>query len=135
MMRRRSFVAGALVLPLVGGVLGRYLGETGTAPPAAAPEPAEATVWEYLDHSSSWEDAAVQLRAYAADGHPDGLVMTHVADLLQRHAGRGDQANGVLGLYPATALLLASLRHMRLYASPQDHAAQVELIRELARAV
>ena len=132
-MKRRGFIAGLLALPVLGGVLGRALGEP---PPAAASaeveEEAELVLWGYLDHCSSWEQTVERLRDYVADGNADAEAFTAVADALERHIARGElQGEGTLGLYPAVVLMLSSLYHVRRYGSAEDHAAQVKLIREL----
>jgi hypothetical protein len=132
-MKRRGFIAGLVTLPVVGGVIGRALGEpTPAAAAVAVEEEAELVLWEYLDHCSSWTETVERLREYVADGHPDQEAFTAVADAIERHAARGgDEPEGLLGLYPGVALMLSSLYHLRRYGSHHDHAAQVKLIREL----
>ena len=82
-MKRRGFVAAVLALPFVGGVVGRARAETRPAPAVPAVS-AEETVWEHLDHCSSWEETVVKLRAYAEAGHADADVLRRVAATIER---------------------------------------------------
>jgi hypothetical protein len=124
-------MASVLALPLVGGLVGRP-GVAGAdmRPALEVDVEAEAVLWEYLDHASSWDETVHSVRAYVSDGEPDAEVFAAVADAIERRAS-GVTAEGVLGLYPATVLMLASLRHLKLYGSADDYDAQVALISSL----
>ncbi len=124
-------MAAVLALPFVGGVVGRARAETRPAPAVPAVS-AEETVWEHLDHCSSWEETVVKLRAYAEAGHADADVLRRVAATIERGiSSAGPEPDGVLGLYPATALMLASLEHLGQYGTDGERDAQAALIRRL----
>ncbi len=136
-MKRRGFIAGLLALPLIGGVLGRALGEPTAAAAASDVEvEAELVLWEYLDHCSSWEQTVERLRDYVSDGHADAEAFTAVADAIERRlAGGAAEGEGTLGLYPGAVLTMSSLYHLRRYGTGEDHAAQVKLLHELMEGI
>lgn len=90
-----------------------------------------------LDHCSSWAEAAQELRAYVAAGEPDAEIYAAVADAIERELAVADPdaAPAVLGFYGGAVLMLASLEHLRRYGEPDDHRAQVEMVRRLAEDV
>jgi len=133
-MRRRGFVAGLLSLPVVAGLIGRRSVDDASARTIVVEQDAglEMELWERLDHASSWRETVEMVREYIAEGGADGEVLSAVADTIERHIGP-DEPGGVLGLYPATVLMLASLEHVRRYGSAEQHAAQDALIRRFMR--
>lgn len=136
-MKRRGFIAGLLALPLIGGVLGRALGDPGPAAAAGDVEvEAELVLWEYLDHCSSWEQTVERLRDYVNDGHADAEAFTAVADVIERRLATGPaEGEGTLGLYPGAVLTMSSLYHLRRYGTAHDHSAQVKLLHELMEGI
>ncbi len=132
-------MAAVLAVPFIGGIVGRARADSGAVPNLASPAPpvhAEESLWEYLDHCSSWRETVERLREYVAGGGPDAAVLTRVADAIERRLDDGKpEPEGVLGLYPATALMLASLEHLKLYGTDDEHASQAALIRRLTEDV
>ena len=133
-MERRKFLAALVSMPLVGQRF--FASSTAEASAATLVEPhsehdTAQYVWSALDHTSSWREAVAELRACGAAGGPDPEALEWIAGLIEREAGRGAEPPGVLGLYPATVMALASLRAVRLYGTEADHRRQVELVRRL----
>ena len=130
-----------VAVPLFGSWVARALGdETHRQPPAPGFEEADVAhdLWGYLDHTSSWEETVECLRRYVADGNA------------RRRCGRrnrrtliestidgqpGDEAAGVLGLYPAVVLTLDALRALRVHGAEADHRRQCDLVAHLIEAV
>ena len=135
-MRRRSFLGGLLSLPVVGTAAGRALGATHARPvaagahTAAADESMAATLWGYLDHASSWDEAVLDLRRYVADGHADAEMFAAIADAIERELATngGDELEGTLGFFPGAVLMLHGLRSVRLYGDREMSCAQAAFI-------
>jgi hypothetical protein len=64
-----------------------------------------ATLWGYMDHASTWDEAVADLRRYVADGHADATMFADIADAIEREGAHTDGENlqGVLGFYPGGA--------------------------------
>jgi hypothetical protein len=141
MMRRRGFLASAVSLPLVGGIFAWAAKEPTTADAdtvlaSQLDVEAETIFWEYLDHCSSWRESVTRIREYVADGHADGEVFSHVADVIERDlTDHGEDADGTLGFYPAAVLTLTSIHHLRLFGARDARAQQVTMMHRLAREV
>jgi hypothetical protein len=65
------------------------------------------TLWSYMDHASTWDEATADLRRYVADGHTDAALFGDIADLLEREGARA-AATGVTGAATSTITALAS---------------------------
>ena len=118
-MRRRRFLGMLVALPVVGASAGRALGAVpmGRAAAAAAgAEPMAATLWGYLDHASSWDEALSDLRRYVADGNTDAEMFAAVADAIEHELRAGGaELEGTLGYFPGAVLMLHGLRSVRVY--------------------
>lgn len=139
-MRRRGFFSVLVAVPLFGSWMARALGdETHRQPPAPGFEEADVArdLWGYLDHTSSWGETVECLRRYAADGNADADVVAGIAQLIEStiDAQPGDEAAGVLGLYPAVVLTLDALRALRVHGAEADHRRQCDLVAHLIEAV
>jgi hypothetical protein len=130
-VRRRGFLGVLLSLPVVGTAAGRALGDAPAAraavgghEAAAAGESMAATLWGYMDHASTWDEAVADLRRYVADGH---------ADAIEGELGRsgGEGLDGVLGFYPGAVLMLHGLRSLRDYGTTEIFDAQSAFVRRL----
>jgi hypothetical protein len=144
-VRRRGFLGVLLSLPVIGTAAGRALGDAPAASPAAtgaheaaaASESMAATLWGYMDHASTWEEAVADLRRYVADGHADAAMFADIADAIERelaHAG-GESLEGVLGFYPGAVLMLHGLRSIRDYGTTEIFDAQALFLRRLMEVV
>jgi len=138
-VRRRGFLGVLLSLPVVGSAAGWALGEAPAArAAAAAPEPLSsesmaATLWGYMDHASTWDEAVADLRRYVADGHADAEMFGDIADAIERElaGGDGEHLDGVLGFYPGAVLMLHGLRSLRDYGTTEIFDAQSAFVRRL----
>jgi hypothetical protein len=133
-MERRMFLAALVGVPLVGRRLAAaHQAEADTVAESGSDTQADvaAAVWATLDHASSWHEASRELRSYAAEGGAGADAFGQIAELIERVS---DEPAGVLGLYPATVLTLASLRAVRLYGTAEEHRRQVEIVQRLAEA-
>ncbi len=143
-MKRRSFLAAMLSVPLLGSATARALGETRTAAvrtaahvhPAMSDEAMATTLWSYMDHASSWDEATADLRRYVADGHIDSALFGDIATLIERELARtdGSRLEGVLGFYPGVVLMLHGLRSIGEYGDRETYEAQAAFIRRLVDA-
>jgi hypothetical protein len=143
-MKRRSFLAAMLSVPLLGSATARALGETRTAAvrtaahvhAATSDEAMATTLWSYMDHASSWDEATADLRRYVADGHIDSALFGDIATLIERELA-GTDASGlesVLGFYPGVVLMLHGLRSIGEYGDRETYAAQAAFIQRLVDA-
>jgi hypothetical protein len=139
-VRRRGFLGVLVSLPVIGTAAGRALGDapTGRAAAggheaAAAGESMAATLWGYMDHASTWDEAVADLRRYVADGHADAAMFAGIADAIERELARTDGENleGVLGFYPGAVLMLHGLRSVRDHGTTQIFDAQSAFVRRL----
>jgi hypothetical protein len=132
---------GVLVaLPVIGATAGRVTGGVTTGQAAAAVLPDEsmaATLWGYLDHASSWDEAVADLRRYVADGNTDAAIFAGVADAIEHElrAGGGADLEGTLGFFPGAVLALAGLRSVRLYGDRSVSEAQAAFLGRVMEAV
>lgn len=96
-----------------------------------------ATLWGYLDHASSWEEAVADLRRYVADGHTDADMFAAIADAIEHElaAVDGDGLEGTLGFFPGVVLMLNGLRSVRLYGDRETSDAQAAFIGRLIEVV
>jgi hypothetical protein len=143
-MKRRSFLAAMLSVPLLGSATARALGETRTAAvrtaarlhPATSDEAMATTLWSYMDHASSWDEATADLRRYVDDGHIDSALFGDIATLIERELARTDASGleGVLGFYPGVVLMLHGLRSIGEYGDRETYEAQAAFIRRLVGA-
>jgi hypothetical protein len=143
-MRRRRFLGAMLAVPLLGSATARALGETRTAQARSAvrvdaamsDEAMATTLWSYMDHASTWDEATADLRRYVADGHIDAALFGDIADLIEREAARADadRLEGVLGFYPGVVLMLHGLRSIGEYGDRETYAAQAAFVRRLVDA-
>jgi hypothetical protein len=140
-VRRRGFLGVLLSLPVIGTAAGRALGDAPAASAAAtcahavveASESMAATLWGYMDHASTWDEAVADLRRYVADGHADAAMFADIADAIERELARTDGENlqGVLGFYPGAVLMLHGLRSVRDYGTTEIFDAQATFVRRL----
>jgi hypothetical protein len=128
-MGRRGFLAGVLALP------GPWASRS--SDPGGEPDDVASTVWSYLDHSSSWEDAVEGLRRYVADGNADAEAFSQIADAITAELSTelDEEPAGVLGLYPAAVLMLDGLRASRVYGGGADYRRQCALVSRLMELV
>jgi hypothetical protein len=134
-----------LSLPVIGTAAGRALGGapaaraavTGAHAAAHASEPMAATLWGYMDHASTWDEALADLRRYVADGHADAAMFGDIADAIERELALadGEHLQGVLGFYPGAVLMLHGLRSVRDYGTTEIYDAQATFVRRLMEAV
>jgi hypothetical protein len=143
-VRRRGFLGVLLSLPVIGTAAGRALGDTTVARAAAgghelaaASESMAATLWGYMDHASTWDEAVADLRRYVADGHADAAMFADIADAIERELAHADGENlqGVLGFYPGAVLMLHGLRSVRDYGTAGIFDAQALFLRRLMEVV
>ena len=138
-MRRRGFLGVLVSLPVIGTAAGRALGDATVARAAgghevaAASESMAATLWGYMDHASTWDEAVADLRRYVADGHADAPMFADIADAIERELARtgGDDLDGVLGFYPGAVLMLHGLRSVRDHGTAEIFDAQSAFVRRL----
>ena len=139
-MRRRGFLGVLVSLPVIGTAAGRALGDATAARAAAgghevaaASESMAATLWGYMDHASTWDEAVADLRRYVADGHADADMFADIADAIERELARtdGENLDGVLGFYPGAVLMLHGLRSLRDYGTTEIFDAQSAFVRRL----
>jgi hypothetical protein len=139
-VRRRGFLGVLLSLPVVGTAAGRALGDAPAAraavgghEAAAAGESMAATLWGYMDHASTWDEAVADLRRYVGDGHADAAIFAGIADAIEGVLGRsgGEGLDGVLGFYPGAVLMLHGLRSLRDYGTTEIFDAQSAFVRRL----
>ncbi|HEY3767009.1 MAG TPA: hypothetical protein VGL44_17725 [Gaiellales bacterium] len=136
-MKRRRFLGGALALPLIGTAGGRALADAPVRAAAvrsvavARDESMAATLWGYLDHASSWDEAVADLRRYVADGNADADMFATIADDVERtlRAGEGTALEGVLGFFPGAVLMLHGLRSVHVHGDRQICDAQAAFLR------
>lgn len=143
-MKRRSFLAAMLSVPLLGSATARALGETRTTAvrtaahvhSATSDEAMATTLWSYMDHASSWDEATADLHRYVADGHIDSALFADIATLIERELARTDASGleGVLGFYPGVVLMLHGLRSIGEYGDRETYEAQAAFIRRLVDA-
>jgi hypothetical protein len=131
-------------IPIVGTAAGRAFGDAPAAAAAAggheaalASESMAATLWRYMDHASTWDEAVADLRRYVADGHADAEMFAAIADAIERELATadGDQLDGVLGFYPGAVLMLHGLRSLSDYGATEILDAQSAFVRRLMEAV
>jgi len=131
-------------IPIVGTAAGRAFGDAPAAAAAAggheaalASESMAATLWRYMDHASTWDEAVADLRRYVADGHADAEMFAAIADAIERELATadGDQLDGVLGFYPGAVLMLHGLRSLSDYGTTEILDAQSAFVRRLMEAV
>jgi hypothetical protein len=144
-VKRRGFLGVLLSLPVIGTAAGRALGDapaagaavTGAHATAQTSESMAATLWGYMDHASTWEEAAADLRRYVADGHADAAMYGDIADAIERELALADGENlqGVLGFYPGAVLMLHGLRSVRDYGTTEIFDAQAAFVRRLMEVV
>ena len=143
-MRRRGFLGVLVSIPIVGTAAGRAFGDAPAAAAAAggheaalASESMAATLWRYMDHASTWDEAVADLRRYVADGHADAEMFAAIADAIERELATadGDQLDGVLGFYPGAVLMLHGLRSLSDYGTTEILDAQSAFARRLMEAV
>ncbi len=138
-MRRRGFLGVLLSLPVIGTAAGWAFGDTpaaraaAAAPEALSSESMAATLWSYMDHASTWDEALVDLRRYVADGHADAAIFADIADAIERELAKadGEHLDGVLGFYPGAVLMLHGLRSLRDYGTTEIFDAQSAFVRRL----
>jgi hypothetical protein len=139
-VRRRGFLGVLLSLPVIGTAAGRALGDATVAraaagghEAAAASESMAATLWGYMDHASTWDEAVADLRRYVADGHADAAMFADIADAIERELTRtdGENLDGVLGFYPGAVLMLHGLRSVRDHGTTEIFDAQSAFVRRL----
>jgi hypothetical protein len=142
-VRRRKFLVAMLSVPLLGTATARAMGETRTAAArsgalvdSTSDEAMATTLWSYMDHASSWDEATADLRRYVADGHTDAALFGNIADLLEREMTRVDahRLEGVLGFFPGVVLMLHGLHSVRDYGDRETYAAQAGFIHRLVDA-
>ena len=143
-MRRRGFLGVLVSIPIVGTAAGRAFGDAPAAPAvtggheaALSSESMAATLWGYMDHASTWDEAVVDLRRYVADGHADGDMFAQVADVIERELAiaDGEHLDAVLGFYPGAVLMLHGLRSLRDHGTAEIFDAQAAFVRRLMGAV
>lgn len=143
-MRRRGFLGVLVSIPIVGTAAGRAFGDAPAAAAAAggheaalASESMAATLWRYMDHASTWDEAVADLRRYVADGHADAEMFAAIADAIERELATadGEQLDGVLGFYPGAVLMLHGLRSLSDYGTTEILDAQSAFVRRLMEAV
>jgi len=143
-VRRRGFLGVLVSIPIVGTAAGRAFGDAPAAAAAAggheaalASESMAATLWRYMDHASTWDEAVADLRRYVADGHADAEMFAAIADAIERELATadGDQLDGVLGFYPGAVLMLHGLRSLSDYGTTEILDAQSAFVRRLMEAV
>jgi hypothetical protein len=131
-------------IPIVGTAAGRAFGDAPAAAAAAggheaalASESMAATLWRYMDHASTWDEAVADLRRYVADGHADAEMFAAIADAIERELATadGEQLDGVLGFYPGAVLMLHGLRSLSDYGTTEILDAQSAFVRRLMEAV
>ena len=138
-MRRRGFLGVLVSLPIIGTAAGRAFGDTpaaraaAAAPEALSSESMAATLWGYMDHASTWDEAVVDLRRYVADGHADADMFADIADAIERElaVADGEHLDGVLGFYPGAVLMLHGMRSLRDYGTTEIFDAQSAFVRRL----
>jgi hypothetical protein len=138
-VRRRGFLGVLLSVPIVGTAAGWAMGDVPAArAAAAAPEPLSsesmaATLWGYMDHASTWDEAVADLRRYVADGHADAEMFAEIADAIERELVTADREHldAVLGFYPGAVLMLHGLRSLRDYGTTEIFDAQSAFVRRL----
>jgi hypothetical protein len=142
-VKRRRFLGVVLSVPFLGTATARAMGDTRTAAArsvvlvdSASDEAMATTLWSYMDHASTWDEATADLRRYVADGHTDADLFGHIADLLERDAVRADAGTleGVLGFFPGVVLMLHGLHSVRDYGDPETYRAQAGFIDRLVGA-
>jgi len=143
-VRRRGFLGVLVSIPIVGTAAGRAFGDAPAAAAAAggheaalASESMAATLWRYMDHASTWDEAVADLRRYVADGHADAEMFAAIADAIERELATadGEQLDGVLGFYPGAVLMLHGLRSLSDYGTTEILDAQSAFVRRLMEAV
>jgi len=143
-VRRRGFLGVLVSIPIVGTAAGRAFGDAPAAAAAAggheaalASESMAATLWRYMDHASTWDEAVGDLRRYVADGHADAEMFAAIADAIERELATadGEQLDGVLGFYPGAVLMLHGLRSLSDYGTTEILDAQSAFVRRLMEAV
>lgn len=138
-MRRRGFLGVLVSLPIIGTAAGRAFGDTpaaraaAAAPEALSSESMAATLWGYMDHASTWDEAVVDLRRYVADGNADADIFADIADAIEHELAKGDgeHLDGVLGFYPGAVLMLHGLRSVRDYGTTEIFDAESAFVRRL----
>jgi hypothetical protein len=138
-VRRRGFLGVLVSLPIIGTAAGRAFGDTpaaraaAAAPEALSSESMAATLWGYMDHASTWDEAVVDLRRYVADGHADAAIFADIADAIERELAKadGEHLDGVLGFYPGAVLMLHGLRSVRDYGTTEIFDAQSAFVRRM----
>lgn len=142
-MRRRRFLGAVLAVPFLGTATARAMGETRAAAARSvvrvdsdSDESMATTLWSYMDHASTWDEATADLRRYVADGHTDAALFGDIADLLEREGARADagRLEGVLGFFPGVVLMLHGLRSIGEYGDRETYDAQAAYIRRLVGA-
>jgi hypothetical protein len=142
-VKRRGFLGAMLSVPLLGTATARALGETRTAAArsavlvdSASDEAMATTLWSYMDHASTWDEATADLRRYVADGHTDAALFGDIADLLEREMAHADadRLEGVLGFFPGVVLMLHGLHSVREYGDRDTYRAQASFVRRLVGA-
>jgi len=143
-MRRRSFLGAMLAVPVLGSATARALGETRAAAVRStahvhsetSDEAMATTLWSYMDHASSWDEATADLRRYVADDHIDSALFGEIATLIEREVDRtgASRLQGVLGFYPGVVLMLHGLRSIGEYGDRETYEAQAAFIRRLVDA-
>jgi hypothetical protein len=141
-VRRRRFLGVLVSLPVIGAAAGPAQADARAGRAVAAPaveldESMAATLWGYLDHASTWDEAVADLRRYVADGHADGDMFAAVADAIERELAPvdGEPLAGTLGFFPGVVLMLNGLRSVRLYGDQETAAAQAAFIARLMEVV
>ena len=142
-MKRRRFLGVVLSVPFLGAATARAMGDTRTAAvrsvvrvDSTSDEAMATTLWSYMDHASTWDEATADLRRYVADGHTDSGLFGHIANLLEREAARADAGTleGVLGFFPGVVLMLHGLHSVRDYGDRETYEAQAGFINRLVDA-
>lgn len=142
-MRRRRFLGVLVSLPVIGAAAGPAQADARAGRAVAAPAAVErdeamaATLWGYLDHASTWDEAVADRRRYVADGHADADMFAAVADAIERELAAVDAEPlaGTLGFFPGVVLMLNGLRSVRLYGDRETSAAQAAFISRLMEVV
>ena len=142
-MDRRRFVTATASLSLIGPAAAWAMGDLAATAPAAAAAVTEpeagmaATLWSYMDHASSWDEAVADLRRYVADGHADSELFAGIADTIERELDAVDAKllEGVLGFFPGVVLMLHGLRSIGDYGDGATFDGQCEFVRRLVGAI
>jgi len=139
-VRRRGFLGVLVSVPIIGTAAGRAFGDAAEAAAVAggheaalSSESMAATLWGYMDHASTWDEAVADLRRYVADGHADAEMFAGIADAVEQELATadGEHLDGVLGFYPGAVLMLHGLRSLRDHGTTEIFDAQSAFVRRL----